>query len=507
MILPGDFEKAPQWNYLRNELVSDTSLSDPIFTANIFKFSHHGSGEAMPPNPMLQTEYAFVSGFSQHYGHPRCEVITEYKNNWNTNQITDSNIYNDRQDMCWTGGQDWNHLDLTTYKTNKNKYYWRGTITYNRETGDPDYPNFLTIKDKVDCRVIEIIFKNSENSDIVVNENKVDCLLRNSYYYDTCINGPFAGVIPYISLDHDNEYKSGFHNLKEAHDTCKTYVTYNEYCGAITKDPMTGTYRLWKINFDNQNTAMLRLPKEDETEDFYSSSRWLTWIMNRPQRPPTPAPTPPPVSGPVQATRAKRERDSVQPISRLRRRELTSRIKSNTNISHGHSFTSENHESEQLAQSQQLQPHGRHLLQSQWIINNDVECITQVSSQSSSCDLCSSWIGCPSGYTLTGCSGLSYWRSVYTIGIDESSQQCAVSNKGGNGVWAYARCCKNLHITQHARLIATPEWGWLTRCDINNGYKLIDCSTRRGEKGSKVEYTSGQNWCYNTGDDAESYDI
>ena len=78
-----------------------------------------------------------------------------------------------------------------------------------------------------------------------------------------------------------------------------------------------------------------------------------------------------------------------------------------------------------------------------WQLNTDIDCYTEVSSKSGTCDDCTSHAACDVGYTMTGCSGKTNWGNIDGAYIDGNI--CYARNgNGGNGAWAYARCC-NIH--------------------------------------------------------------
>ena len=107
---------------------------------------------------------------------------------------------------------------------------------------------------------------------------------------------------------------------------------------------------------------------------------------------------------------------------------------------------------------------------------NSINCITQISSRSGTGDDDTTSVSCPSGYTLTGCSGYTAWQS--SDGSWISGNTCYARNgHEGNGIWAYARCCPisasctNVRSSQSG---SDDEDTAVAKC--TNGYTLTGCT-------------------------------
>ena len=112
---------------------------------------------------------------------------------------------------------------------------------------------------------------------------------------------------------------------------------------------------------------------------------------------------------------------------------------------------------------------------SNWNLNS-INCITQISSKSASYDDATTSVSCPSGYTLTGCTGYTSFKNF--DGSWSSGNSCFAKNgEGGDGVWAYARCCPisaSCNDVRSSRSDSDDDDTAVSKCE--DGYTLTGCT-------------------------------
>eukprot|EP01084_Bolivina_argentea_P309493 535345_1 len=261
IILPGDFERECAWTLLQWSIGND-----PLKTT-VFKVPHHGSKYSFPPwnNSIMETEYAFISGYSpKKYGHPSCSTIKTLTE-WYTADDTLRKKTQKNYLTCFKRPENYcpNDCEPKPKYTPEQRSYTK-------------YP-FSQLVDGIrkSCKIVETVF--TMDNKPVINERTVDCKLES----EGCeFAGPFTGMelnaerLPLQATKLENG-KNGdkkdpiYDQQNSALNACKG--KYKDKCGGVTQRG-----KEWRLYQLRKRSPRLKLP---EILDFYKNpirSWWRT---------------------------------------------------------------------------------------------------------------------------------------------------------------------------------------------------------------------------------------